>query len=105
MADECKAKAREALVHTGDQAVDLLEPVAAHQRIDVAGVAGPALAKELPPKLGVGFVPCLQIVAGDGGSVWHVCPRGCAGDSGGMTVGTAAPGVDDLRRHGKANRS
>src|SRR4051794_26960245 len=41
LADQCEAEIRKALLHAGDHGLDAVVPVAAHQRIDIACIAGP----------------------------------------------------------------
>ena len=65
-ADDGEAKAREASVDGADQAVDLGRAAAAHQRVDIARVVGPAFGKAAPAALGVGLVPGVEVAGGDG---------------------------------------
>src|ERR1700722_19606622 len=71
LADQLKPEIRKALLHAGDQGVDAVMAVAAHQGVDVSGVAGPVRGQHLAPAAWRSFVPQLDIAAGNGVDVGH----------------------------------
>src|SRR5574337_195919 len=66
-----EAEAREALMHCGDQRVDLRMAGAAHQRVDITRVFGPVVGQNRAAARGVGLVPGLQVGGRDDGCVGH----------------------------------
>src|SRR5580698_9074182 len=71
LADQLKPEIRKALLHAGDQGVDAVMAVAAHQGVDVSGIAGPVRGQHLAPAAWRSLVPQLDIAAGNGVDVGH----------------------------------
>src|SRR6202041_2195291 len=71
LADQLKPEIRKALLHAGDQGVDAVMAVAAHQGVDVSGIAGPVRGQHLAPAAWRSLVPQLDIAVGDGIDVGH----------------------------------
>jgi hypothetical protein len=72
-AEQLKPEIRKTLLHAGDQGVDAVVTVAAHQGVDVAGTAGPVFAEDGAAAARRPLVPQLDIAAGNGIDVGHVC--------------------------------
>src|ERR1700729_1341911 len=71
LADQLKPEIRKALLHAGDQRVNAVMAVAAHQGVDVSGIAGPVRRQHLAPAARRSLVPQLDIAAGNGVDVGH----------------------------------
>src|ERR1700683_4212803 len=71
LADQLKPEIRKALLHAGDQGVDAVMAVAAHQGVDVPGIAGPVRGQHLAPAARRSLVPQGDIAAGNGIDVGH----------------------------------
>src|ERR1700722_11942094 len=71
LADQLKPEIRKALLHAGDQSVDTVKAVAAHQGVDVSGIAGPVRDQHLAPAAWRSLVPQIDIAAGNGIDVGH----------------------------------
>src|SRR6266436_7562505 len=72
LADQLEPEIRKALLHSGDQSVDAVMAVAAHQRVDIFRIFGPMLAKHLAPAARRAFVPKIDIAAGNRSDVGHL---------------------------------
>src|SRR6202021_1308390 len=71
LADQLKPEIRKALLHAGDQGVDAVMAVAAHQGVDVFRIAGPVRGQHLAPAAWRSLVPQIDIAAGNGIDVGH----------------------------------
>src|SRR5437868_7819264 len=71
LADQPELEIRKALLHAGDERIDAVMPVARHQRIDIAGVAGPVLAEDFAAAAWCPLVPQIDVAAGDLVDVGH----------------------------------
>jgi hypothetical protein len=65
LADQLEFEIRETLLHAGHQRVDAVQPLAAHQRIDVFRIRRPVLAKDFAATARRPLVPRIDIVAGN----------------------------------------
>ena len=70
-ADQLEFEIRKTLLHARDQRVNAVMAVAAHQGVDITGVFGPVLAKNLAAAGGGAFVPQIDIAAGNRLCVGH----------------------------------
>src|SRR5713226_7629220 len=71
LADELKPEIRKALLHAGDQCVNAVMAIPAHQRVDIFRVFGPMLAEDLAPAARRALVPQVDIAAGNRIDVGH----------------------------------
>ena len=68
LADQLKPEIRKALLHAGDQRVDTVVAVAAHQRVDVFRIIRPVRGQHFAAATGLTFVPQFDIDSG-----WQLC--------------------------------
>src|SRR3979411_2249652 len=71
LADEPKPEIREALLHAGDQRINAVMAIAAHQRVDIFRIISPMLAEDLAPAAWPSLVPQIYIAAGNSINVGH----------------------------------
>src|SRR5947208_11725410 len=71
LADQPEFEIRKALLHAGDERIDTVMAIAAHQRIDIAGVAGPVLAEDFAAAAWCPLVPQIDVAVGDLVDVGH----------------------------------
>src|SRR2546430_14131486 len=72
LADKLEPEIRKALLHPGDQSVDAVMAVAAHQGVDIFRIFGPMFLKHIAPAARRALVPQLDVAAGDRIDVGHL---------------------------------
>src|SRR4051794_10650381 len=71
LAEQREAEFREALLHASDHRINAVVTVSAHQRIDVARVAGPVRRQNGTAAVRGLFVPQVDVAGGDGFGFGH----------------------------------
>src|SRR5258706_12183730 len=71
LADQLKPEIRKALLHAGDQRVNAVMAIAAHQRVDISGIISPIRSENLAPAAWCSLVPQIDIAAGNRMDVCH----------------------------------
>src|SRR6185437_1254219 len=72
LADQLKPEIRKALLDAGDQRVNAVMAVAAHEGVGIFRIAGPVRGQHLAPAAWRSFVPQIDIAAGNGIEVGHL---------------------------------
>ena len=103
-ADQLKPEIRKALLHAGDQRVDAVMAIAAHQGVDVSRIAGPVRGKHFAPAAWRSLVPQLDIAVGNGIDVGHfLSPSMAPVEFGRSTIEGSRGPIDYLAGHGSAS--